>query len=211
MEIIDLAPEHEGLYFICLEDWSDDAKESGPRKSQWYGRMKEKGLRVKLARDGDGQLAGMVQYIPVEHSFVEGQGLYFIHCIWVHGHKQGRGDRRGRGIGKALLAAAEEDARALGAKGMAAWGISMPFWMRASWFRRHGYRRADKDGMAVLMWKPFAPDAVPPRWLKQRRRPTLTPGKVTVTSVVNGWCLVQNLVNERAKRAAATFGDDVVF
>ena len=191
MEIIDLAPEHEGLYFVCLEDWSDEAKESGPRKGQWYAKMKGKGLRVKLARDDDGQIAGMVQYLPVEHSFIEGQDLYFIHCLWVHGYKQGRGDRRGRGIGKALLAAAEADARALGAKGIAAWGISLPFWMRASWFKKQGFRRADNNGGSILMWKPFAPEAVPPRWIRERRRPTPTPGKVTVTSFVNGWCLAQ--------------------
>jgi GNAT superfamily N-acetyltransferase len=173
--------------------------------------MKGKGLRVKLARDDDGQIAGMVQYLPVEHSNIEGHGLYFIPCCWVHGHKQGRGDRRGRGIGKALLAAAEADARALGANGIAAWGISLPFWMRASWYRKHGYRRADKDGMALLMWKPFAPDATPPRWIKERKRPSSVAGKVVVTSFVNGWCQAQNLTYERAKRAAATFGDDVVF
>ena len=37
-----------------------------------------------------------------------------------------------RGMGKALLAAAEEDARALGTKGMAAWGVWLPSWMKAS-------------------------------------------------------------------------------
>ena len=50
-------------------------------------------------------------------------------------------------MGKALLRAAEEDARALGALGMAAWGISLPFWMKASWFRKHGYRKADRQGI----------------------------------------------------------------
>ena len=96
---------------------------------------------------------------------MDGSGLYFIPCIWVHGHKQGRGNFQGRGMGSALLAAAEEDARALGAKGMAAWGLWLPFWMRASWFKKHGYRSVDRDGIASLVWKPFAADARPPRWL----------------------------------------------
>ena len=34
---------------------------------------------------------------------------------------------------------------------------------------------------------------------------------MTVTSFVNGWCPGQNLAYERAKRAAAEFGDAVVF
>ncbi|MBC2763274.1 MAG: hypothetical protein HF970_08155 [ANME-2 cluster archaeon] len=32
-----------------------------------------------------------------------------------------------------------------------------------------------------------------------------------MTAFVNGWCQVQNMVYERAKRAAAEFGDEVVF
>jgi hypothetical protein len=115
-------------------------------------------------------------------------------------------------MGKALLAAAEEDARALGAKGMAAWGVWLPFWMKASWFKKHGYRKADRQGIAVLLWKPFADDAQPPRWFpKQTALPEPTPGKVNVTAFSSGWCLAQNLVYERAKRAAAELGDDVVF
>ena len=91
----------------------------------------------------------MIQYLPIEQSSVEGSGLYFIPCIWVHGHKQGRGNFQGRGMGRALLEAAEEDARALGAQGMAAWGLWLPFWMRAS-CSKHGYRSADRDGIASL-------------------------------------------------------------
>jgi hypothetical protein len=29
MKVIDLKPEHEALYFNCLEDWSDEIKEAG--------------------------------------------------------------------------------------------------------------------------------------------------------------------------------------
>ncbi len=211
MQIIDLRDEDEGLYFVCLEDWSDEMKEAGDHKERWYGRMKEKGLRVKLAVDDKGVTGGMIQYIPVELSSASGEGLYFINCIWVHGYKQGRGDFRRKGMGKALLKAAEDDAKRLGAKGMAAWGLRLPIWMKASWFRKQGYDNADREGMAVLLWKPFTQDAKPPRWIKRRKRPQATPGKVTVTAFMNGWCPAQNLVYERAKRAAAELGDKVVF
>ena len=212
MEVVDLTAEHEPLYFLCLEDWSDEIREAGDRKARWFARMKGLGLRVKLAKGGDGRLGGMIQYLPIERSPAEGEGLYFVLCIWVHGYTQGRGNFQKRGMGKALLEAAEADARALGAKGMAAWGLWLPFWMKASWFRRRGYRKADRQGLRVLLWKPFTPDARSPRWIPEKRRsPGTTPGKVTVTSFVNGWCPAQNLVNERARRAAAEFGGDVVF
>jgi GNAT superfamily N-acetyltransferase len=209
MEVVDLTEEQENLFLCCLEDWSDEAKEAGPRRGAWYNTMKEKGLRVKLAKDDKGVVGGMIQYMPIERAWVSGHDLFFVMCVWVHGHKEGRGNLQGKGMGKALLKAAEEDARALGAKGMAAWGLTMPIWMKASWFKRRGYKRVDKDGMAALMWKPFTPDAVPPQWITERKRPRPVPGRVTVTSFVNGWCMAQNLVYERAKRAVAEFGDKV--
>jgi len=199
------------LYFACLEDWSDEMKDAGDHKEKWYAQMKDRGLRVKLAQDERGVVGGMIQYIPVETSFAEGSDLYFINCIWVHGYKEGRGNFQKRGMGKALLRAAEEDARALGAKGITAWGLSMPIWMKASWFRKHGYKKVDKQGMQVLLWKPFDDSGSPPRWIKQQKSPETTPGKVTVTGFINGWCPAQNMVFERAKRAAAELGDRVVF
>jgi GNAT superfamily N-acetyltransferase len=212
MEIVDLGKEHEELFCLCLEDWSDDARESGPKRREWLERSRPLGLRAKLALDDRGEVGGMIQYGPIEHSFVDGEGLYFIRCIHVHGYAQGRGNFQKRGMGKALLAEAERDARDLGAKGMAAWGVWLPFWMKASWFRKHGYRRAGRQGIALLVWKPFTDDARPPRWFPSRRRkPEQVPGKVTVTAFVSGWCLARNLVYERARRAAAGFGDRVAF
>ncbi len=211
MKVVDLTEDLAPLYCVCLEDWSQEMQEAGTRKREWYEAMRGRGLRVKLALDDAGTVGGMIQYAPIEQSFANGHDLYFIYCIWVHGYKAGRGDFRKRGMGKTLLAAAEEDARALGARGIAAWGIALPFWMRASWFRKHGYRVTDRDGGRHLLWKPFTDDAESPRWVKPRRSPSLVPGKVSVVSLVNGWCPAQNLACERARRAAAACGESVEF
>ena len=211
MKIIDLTDKYEELYFVCLEDWSEEMKEAGNHKEVWFNKMKDQGLRVKLALDDDGEVGGMIQYTLVEYSFEEGKDLYFINCIWVHGHKGGRGNFQKRGMGRALLQAAEDDVQAMGTKGMVAWGISLPFWMKASWFKKQGYKKIDKQGMQVLLWKPFTDEAIPPKWIKQKKKPAKTPGQVAVTAFLNGWCPAQNIVFERAKRAAAEFGDKVVF
>ncbi|MFC1908839.1 GNAT family N-acetyltransferase [Chloroflexota bacterium] len=213
MEIIDLASEHEQLYFVCLEDWSEEMKEAGNHKEAWFNKMKDKGLRVKLALDDRGEVGGMIQYVPIEHSFAEGNALYFINCIWVHGHKRGRGNFQKKGLGKALLQAAEDDVKAIGSEGIVAWGIPLPFWMKASWFKKQGYTRVDKQGLLgeVLLWKPFTNNAIPPKLVKQKKKPEIIPGKVTVTALLNGWCPAQNLVCERARRAASEFGDNVIF
>jgi GNAT superfamily N-acetyltransferase len=210
MQIIDLTEKYYNQYFCCLEDWSDDIKEAGNHKEVWFNKMKDKGLRVKIAIE-DEVACGMIQYVPVENSSVEGKELYFIQCIWVHGHKKGIGNYQKRGIGKALLQAAEDDIKTMNQNGIAAWGLSLPIWMKASWFKKQGYHKIDKNGIAVLLWKPLKDGASPPRWVKEKKKPQMTEGKVTVTSFVNGWCPVQNMVHERAKRASQEFGESVEF
>lgn len=209
-QITDLQPEEEPLYFCCLEDWSDEIKEAGNHKEKWYRKYQPKGVRVKIARDGNGTIGGMIQYLPVEHTFADGHDVYVILCIWVHGHKQGRGDFRRKGMGTALLKAAEEDVRQLGAKGIAAWGISLPFWMRASWFRKQGYTTIDKDGMMRLLFKKFSEDAEKPSLVKRKKKPENIPGKVNISLFKSGWCPAQNITYERTKRAIAGLEDKII-
>jgi hypothetical protein len=209
MKIIDLTSEHEKQYFCCLEDWSDEVKEAGDHKACWYNKIKDKGLKVKLAQDENGIIGGMIQYLPVENSLFEGRDLYAVLCIWIHGHKKGIGNFQKKGMGKALLKAAEDDVKSIGAKGLVTWGVILPFFMRASWFKKQGYTVADKDGIMRLLWKPFSPEAIPPSFIKQKKKPQLIPGKVTVSLFLNGWCTAQNMTYERTKRAISDFMDKI--
>ena len=211
IEIIDLSEGTKNDYFTCLEDWSDDMKDGVNRKKCWYNNIKEKGLRVKLAQNDEGIVTGMIQYAPIEHSWVEGENLYFVYCIWVHGHKKGRGDLRKRGVGKALLHAAEEDVKHLQGMGMVVWGLILPFFMRAGWFKKHGYRKVDRNGISVLLWKTFSDNASPPKWIRAKKKPELTPGKVVVTALTNGWCCGVNGMIERTKQICSEYGDKVIY
>jgi GNAT superfamily N-acetyltransferase len=211
MKIIDLTDEHLPTFLVCLKDWCHEQKQCGGHKEAWWRRMKDKGLRVKLAQDDDGAIVGMIQYVPVEYAAVDGRDLYYIQCMWVHGYTEGIGNRQGRGAGRLLLRAAEDDARRLGAKGMAAWGMDFPDWFPVSWYTANGYAEVDKHGHAVLAWKPFADDAAPPTWIKPTgKRPELTPGKLTVTTLFHPWCQTACIMFEKARRAAESFGDRVV-
>jgi GNAT superfamily N-acetyltransferase len=210
MKVIDLSPEHEEKYFCCLEGWSDEMKEAGDHKQRWYERMKDKGLRVKLAQDDQGVIGGMIQYMPIELSIFEGENLHAVLCIWVHGYKEGIGDHRKKGMGTALLKAAEEDCRVLGTNGLVVWGLSIPAFMRASWFRRKGYKVIDRKGIMRLLWKPFNGQAVPPRMIKPKKKPGKGKEKVSITMFRNGWCPAMNLVYERVLRASKDFEDKIV-
>jgi len=103
MIITDITLENEKLYFCCLEEWSEEMTEAGDYKQRWYERMKDKGVKVKFALDENNVIGGMIQYIPIEHTGFEGENLYVVLCIWVHGYNKGRGDYRKRGMGKSVL------------------------------------------------------------------------------------------------------------
>ena len=214
MKIVELNEELMPDYLCCLEEWSDEFKEAGDHKACWTEKMLARGLRVFFALDDQGVAGGMIQALPIEQSFVLGQDLYMVLCIWVHPHqKKGRGNFRKQGMGRALLAAAEEDAKSRGALGMAAWGLSLPFWMKASWFKKYGYQKAQSQGFLgpVLLFKPFSPEAQPPKWPHPQPGPEPIEGKVRVTALCSGWCPIMGMTFERAKRAASELGDRVVF
>lgn len=211
VQVVDLPDRHVESYFACLEDWSTEMSEVRDLKASWFEQHRDRGLRVKLALDAEDRALGMIQYVPIELSPAQGDDLYMILCIWVHGYEQGVGDAQGVGIGSKLLAAAEEDVRALGARGLAAWGLHFPVWMKASWFKKHGYRTADRVGVRELVWKPLTDDAHPPRWIEPQPLSAADPGAVDVRAFCSGWCPAANLVYERARRASDELGDDVSF
>ncbi len=212
-EIVDVDDSNRNGFCSCFEDWSDEIREAGTHRLDWYNKMKDRGLGAKIVRDTDGTLCGHIQYIPAEFAPLTSGNYYFIYCIWVHGHKQGIGDRRGSGMGTALLQAAEEDIRSRGADGIAAWGVSIPVWMKASWYKKHGYKSVQKDGMRQLLWKPLKAEIEPPRWLEIKERPPSAEaeGRVIVTSLFSGICPVTNLAYERSKAVADEFGNNVSF
>lgn len=212
MKIINLTKEIEPLYFVCLEDWNEELNKVKHIKEKWYKEMKQRGLRVKIALTDKNVTGGMIEYMPIEYSCVEGSHLYIVNCIWVHGYEgKGEGNMQGQGIGKALLKAAEEDVRTLGLKGLVVWGISEEMWMNAPWFQKQGYKKVDQTGWFVLLWKTFTEDAVPPKWRRDYFRQENLPGKVKVTSFFSGQCCSENTVYHNAKKAAGEFGDKVVF
>jgi GNAT superfamily N-acetyltransferase len=211
MKIINLIKKIEPLYYVCLEDWNKDLIEVKSIKEKWVEQMKEKGLHVKIALNDENKSVGMIEYMPIEFSYAEGNDLYIVNCIWVHGYEKGLKNHQGKGIGKSLLRAVEDDVKSLGKQGLAVWGLSEPYWMNAPWFKKQGYEQTDQIDWFVLLWKAFTEDAVPPKWMKGKFQQELIPRKVKVTSFFSGQCCSENSVYFAAKKAASEFDDRVIF
>ncbi len=211
MKIIDLDKRYEPLYCNCLIGDPERLKDAGDYKRRWYETMKPRGLKVKLALDDAGEPVGMVQYAPVAESPVTGKDMYYLYCIWVINDKRFRGNHQKMGFGTALLDAFEEDARQSGRKGVIVWGLSLPVFMPARWFKKHGYQEVARQGMQVLLWKAWGQDVTPPSWIRPHKLPAPTPGKSTVTCFCGGWCLEVNQSFSRTKRVIAEVGRDFDF
>lgn len=215
--ITDLTEEYKGDFCACLMPREKAMLEAGELKAQWLARRGKGDFGAKLAVSPEGVPIGMIQYIDAEGSQIEGSGLWFVFCLWIPPAKQNpAGARRRQGIGTALLRAAEEDVRARGAAGLAAWGSAIPVFMRSSFFKHRGYLKADRLGIQELVWKPFIRDAKAPRWLRgglDTASPQSASGRakgpVTVEASVNGICPAMNAVHLRFRRAAVELGTAV--
>ncbi|HBE04682.1 MAG: hypothetical protein A2096_05425 [Spirochaetes bacterium GWF1_41_5] len=215
MKIIDVNESYENDYFRCLSPWEEECPgesiEADRHKACWYQTMINKGLGAKIALNEENKPVGMIQYAPAGHFMLDGEDLYFLYCIYIPEKKKTNMFNRKKGIGKALLKAAEEDVKSRGAKALVVWGMIIPVFMQASWFKKQGYTKIIRDGISTVLWKKFSDNAKPPVLIKPKKKPELVQGKVTVTGLVSGWCSNFNRILERGKKAAGEFGDKVVY
>ena len=88
---------------------------------------------------------------------------------------------------------------------MATRGLILPMWMRAAWFKKHGYRALTRLGYdAVTLGSHFTPKHSRRNGYCRGKQPSLKPGYVMVTAFINGWCPAMNITVERARRAAGS-------
>jgi hypothetical protein len=80
MKLIDIDKDTEGTFFRCLHDETPQEPRVIALRHRWYDRNKDKGLRAKVLLREDNKVAGLCQYIPIEHSHLLGEGLMAILC-----------------------------------------------------------------------------------------------------------------------------------
>lgn len=188
MRLVDVDRDSEPTFLRCLHDERPDDPRVVRLRRRWFDAHRGHGLRAKVLILDTGEVAGLCQYAPIEHTHIAGRDLMVILCIWVHGYDHHIGNRQGNGYGRYILESIERDARDSDTGGLVAWGMDFPYWNPVSFYEHMGYTRVDKSGMAVLVWKPFLDSAEPPRFLRQARRPADESDRVSLTVFLNGWC-----------------------
>jgi len=186
------------------EDAEHDA--SGARRLAWLKARVPLGLRVKVALT-DGEPAGMAYVIPAEHCpwGPAAPDLMALPCLFV------LKKAKGLGLGRALVAAAEEEARRQGRKGLVTYAYYHDFWfMPAPFFERMGFTAAARRGAEAVMWKAWDEATRPPAFPETEYKFVAAPGKVVVDLFFNTFCATSDIEARRVRGVARSFGDAVV-
>jgi predicted N-acetyltransferase YhbS len=207
LEIRTMQPDDERFVASCTHvgetgEWDASCR----RRLPWLREMQERGMRVLVALL-DGRHAGFLYLLPIEVAPAGpvGRDLAVIQCLTV---KDGK---KGHGAGRALVAAAEREARASGQKGIVVGAYYHDFWfMPASFFEACGYTVARRRDAAALLWVAFDPSAEAPTFMERRYRFEPVAGKVVVDLFWSRSCLTTDTEAQRVREVAAEYGDAVL-
>ncbi len=213
MHLLEIDESTEDTFFRCLHDEIPADPRVMSMRRAWRAMYKPKGHRAKVLKDDQGQVVGLTNYIPIEHSPYEGQNLMAILCMWIHGYDHLVGNQQSRGYGRFMLERIEADARDSACDGVTVWAKDYDAWNPVSFYEHMGYERADQSGLDVLVWKPFNDRARPPALLpRQHVTHSTERDKIHVTTITTGWCgggcqqcmMVRDAVTEVGDKIAFT-------
>jgi GNAT superfamily N-acetyltransferase len=209
IHVREMRPEDEYFVATCSHTYeSEEIDRAAETRRELFTTLRSQGARFKVARAG-GEPVGFAYGLPIEHASwgPKGSELFVLPCLYV------TEDATGQGVGARLMKAIEEDARRKGSKGVTVTAHrNMPeaeWFMPAAFFARLGYEPVTERQHTVLLWKPFAPSAVPPELLTPRYRFEPIPGKVVVDLFWNGFCQTSAIEAQRVREVASEFGDAV--
>jgi GNAT superfamily N-acetyltransferase len=207
LQIRDMQPQDERFVASCTHvGETDEWDASCQRRIPWLHEMQEQSLRVKVALL-DGQHAGFLYLLPIEVAPAGpvGRDLSVIQCLTV------RNSLQGHGVGRALIAAAEEEARKQGRKGIVVTGFYHDFWfMPAPFFEECGFTVARREGNTAILWKTFDDQAQAPAFVERHYRFWPVEGKVAIDLFWSRSCLTTDTEAQRVREVAAEFGDAVL-
>lgn len=208
--IRDMQSEDEYFVGTCTHtDESDELDRYAERRVSWLRDKYKDGLRVKVALV-NGVRKGFLHVMPIEISPVEpiGEDLLSILCLTVS-YRRVLDGLTGSGIGRALIDAAEKEARAQSKKGIVTVGYYTDFWfMPAGFFKKCGFSVVERRGERAIMWKVFADSPERPVFFQPSFRSESVSDKIVLDIFWMTFCgaMDRDIVLEVARE----FGDSVV-
>lgn len=180
--------------------------EAGCVRLARYKELAQHGLRIKVALV-ESRHAGLACALPIELCpwCATGRDLMALPCLYIHQQPEGHG------VGRALVAAVEDEARAQRKKGVVIVAFRDDFWpVGVPYFKEIGYRPVGRHEAQVVLWKPNADDAEPPLPVKRRYRFRPVRGKVVVDLFHNTLCRASVIEARRVREIVARAGNIVL-
>ena len=207
MTIRDMQVEDEEFVGSCTHvaetaEWTSCCR----RRVPWLRSQHTRGLRAKVALL-DGVNAGFLLVLPIEISAWEaaGRDLMTIQCLTV------KENAKSRGVGRKLVASAEEETRRQRRKAVTVVAFYHDFWfMPATFFEKCGFETVCRKGDCAILWKVFDSSAEPPAFLDRHYEFTPECGKVVVDLFWSRSCLTTDTEAQRVREVAGAFGDSVL-
>ncbi|SYZ72978.1 hypothetical protein TRIP_C21093 [Candidatus Zixiibacteriota bacterium] len=195
-------------YFVGTCSHTNESEEidiCGRERIEYLKKKTAAGLQIKVGFI-ENMPAGFLYMMPVEISpwGPLGKNLMYIPCMYVIRKAEGLG------VGRAMLAAAEDAARLSGKKGIVTTGFYHDFWfMPAAFFERAGFRVLRKRKDEALLGKDFFDPVAPPEMLRRNFSYAALPDKVKIEIFWNRFCQTSNMEARRVREVAAEFGERV--
>ncbi|MFW9945369.1 MAG: GNAT family N-acetyltransferase [Candidatus Odinarchaeota archaeon] len=210
MQIIvrDMTKDDEDYVGTCthINENNNEYEISALRRISWLRNMKKYGLKVKVALLGD-KHAGFLYIMPIEINpwQIQGKDLMVFPCLVSHSKFSDKG------IGTALIKAAEEETYKQKRRGIATIGYFWDFWfMPATFFLKLGFKVAEKRGEEAIVWKKFDEKAEPPHFREEKYKFKPEKGKVIVDLFWNRFCLTSDVEAQRVREVVSEFGNNVI-
>jgi len=215
--IRDMEPADEYYVGTCTHtNESDEFDACARRRLAWFRGMYDDGLRVKVALY-EGDRVAFLHVMPIEICpwGPLGRDLMAIPCLGVE-EKVER-----KGVGRALIDAAEQEAKSQGKKGLVTVAYYWDFWlMPAPFFERCGFsiarRRREPAGERfeaheeAIMWRLLDASAEAPQFLNRHYHFTPVPGVVVVDLFYSAFCVTGDIEAHRVREVVSEFGDAVM-
>jgi GNAT superfamily N-acetyltransferase/thiol-disulfide isomerase/thioredoxin len=212
MEVVDLTEEYMHFVSVCthVDDLNEEIVYAAPIREKWIKDTIAKGLKIKVAVD-KGEPVGFAHCLPIELGSwgMSGSDLMTIPCLAVQ-YRRIYNREKGSGIGRALMKAAEEEAKESKKSGVAVLCYDNDsFFMPSAFFKKLGYKEIARQNDTVIVLKAWR-NVDPPVMHRLNYKFKPVKGKVVVDAFWTPICLTSIIEIQRVREVCNEYRDKVI-